>query len=128
MVAAAEVLTEWLGEKELSTLGGVSQEKTIELFERQLGKLPEKRVCCTAVVVEAVKSALKYHREQRLEEFQGEKALICTCFGVSEETIAKVINDHDLTDVADVSKITRAGSGCGACQMLIRELIDIRFD
>ena len=32
MVAAAEVLTEWLGEKELSTLGGVSLEKTIELF------------------------------------------------------------------------------------------------
>ncbi|HEX2640578.1 MAG TPA: (2Fe-2S)-binding protein [Pyrinomonadaceae bacterium] len=128
MVAAAEVLTAWLGGKELSTLGGMTLEKATELFESQLGKLPENRIYCTAVVVEAAKSALNHHRARRIEEFQGEKALVCTCFGVSEETIAKVINEHDLTDVSDVSKLTRAGSGCGACQMLIRELVDIRFD
>jgi NifU-like protein len=68
------------------------------------------------------------YRRHRIEEFQGEKALICTCFGVSEETIVNVIAENDLTDVDEVSGLCRAGSGCGSCRMLIAELIDSQAD
>jgi NifU-like protein len=66
------------------------------------------------------------YRARRIEEFQGEKALICTCFGVSEETIIGAIAENGFTEVEQVSKAYRAGSGCGSCRFLIQELIDMR--
>jgi len=67
------------------------------------------------------------YRERRVEEFQGEKALICTCFGVSEETIVTAISENSLSDVDQVVDLCRAGSGCGSCRMLIQELVDMRL-
>jgi NifU-like protein len=60
----------------------------------------------------------------QIEEFTGEKALICTCFGVSEETIERVIANNRCETVEEVSQKCNAGSGCGSCQPLIQEIID----
>lgn len=79
---------------------------------------------CSSAVVKAVRSAFADHRTQRVEEFRGEKALICTCFGVTEETIEEFISSSHPIDVIGVSASLRAGSGCGACRMLIQEIID----
>jgi NifU-like protein len=68
------------------------------------------------------------YRELRIEEFVGEKALICTCFGVSEQAIIQSIEEYSLTDVEEVAGRCRAGSGCGSCRMLIQELIDTAGD
>jgi NifU-like protein len=125
MVAAAEVLINLLYEKELRSLGGMHAAGMLQAVEKELGKLPDGRKHCAAVVIESLKSALADHRSRRLEEFQGEKAVICTCFGVSEETIAELIVENQLTDVNEVSEIVRAGSGCGACRLLIQEMLDV---
>jgi len=78
---------------------------------------------CFDLALEAFRSALADHRNRTIEEFRGEKALICTCFGVTEETIVGVI-EAGASDVSQVSAACNAGLGCGSCQMLIRELID----
>jgi NAD(P)H-nitrite reductase large subunit len=78
---------------------------------------------CFEIVLEAFRSALADHRNRTIEEFRGEKALVCTCFGVTEETVVNLI-EAGASDVSEVSAASNAGSGCGSCQMLIRELID----
>ena len=63
-------------------------------------------------------------RARQIEEFTGEKALICTCFGVSEETIEKAVAANKLETVEDVIDVCNAGGGCGSCRFLIQEIID----
>lgn len=126
MVAAADVLCEWLRGKELSELHGLNDDELFGAMQIDLGVFPVDRSQCAAVVFGALRSAMARHRERRIEEFQGEKALICTCFGISEESIERAIKDNDFTEVGQVADAMRAGSGCGSCRFLIQELIDMR--
>lgn len=126
LIAAAETLSAMLTDTALTDLKGARDPDLATRISRELGEFPDERVQCGDLVLEAFHSALANYREHVIEEFQGEKALICTCFGVSEETIIKVIEENKLNDVADVSAVCNAGLGCGSCQMLIRELIEGR--
>jgi NAD(P)H-nitrite reductase large subunit len=63
-------------------------------------------------------------RAFQIEEWSGEKALICTCFGVSEETIENLVKENSLETIEEVTAACNAGGGCGSCQPLIQEIID----
>lgn len=128
MIAAAGAVSKLLSGKDLRDLHGMDIGEMLNEIEAQTVAFPADRIQCGEVVIEALKNALAEYRRYRIEEFQGEKALICTCFGVSEETISKVITESHATDVSTVSAVCRAGSGCGSCQMLIREMIDTLID
>jgi NifU-like protein len=54
----------------------------------------------------------------------GEAALICTCFGVTDDRIREMIASRRARTVRQVGELTNAGTGCGSCQMLIREILD----
>ncbi len=124
MVAAADVITEKLIGIKLTDL---HRHKEIEgWFEPGLEDFPLNKVQCGESVIEAFKDALADYRSSVLEEFQGEKALICTCFGVSEEKIIEVISENNVEDADEVGSICNAGRGCGSCQMIIQEMIDMQ--
>jgi NifU-like protein len=124
MVAAADVMAEKLAGKELTGLHSLDEDEFIESAEANLGKFPPERRRCIHVVLEAVRAALADYRALLIEEFRGEKALICTCFGVSEETIEAFVSEHRPESVDEVTVATRAGAGCGSCRMLIQDMID----
>jgi NifU-like protein len=122
MIAAAESLSAAVRGKRLTHLHGTAPLESI-IFEA-LGRLPADRTHCVHVPADAFRRALARYRSKIVEEFQGEKALICTCFGVSEETILEIVERDGVLDVSDVTAACNAGSGCGSCRMLIQELID----
>jgi NifU-like protein len=124
MIASAEAMSDLFRGRELRGLHGTDSAEIMESIRAVLGTFPEERIQCAEVAIEALKNAFADYRRYRIEEFQGEKALICTCFGVSEESIAKVIAESGASEVSTVSAICRAGSGCGSCRMLIQEMID----
>ena len=124
MTAAADALCEQLTGQNLMELHGLPEAELTDQVAAKLGRFPTGRVQCAGVVFDALRAALGKYRASLIEEFQGEKALICTCFGVTEETLTGEISARGLTDVEDVAKLTKAGSGCGSCRMLIQELID----
>ena len=125
MIAAADVTAEQLTGRELTDLHSLDEEEFIGQIEAQVGQFPAERRQCSHIVLEAVRAALADHRSLLIEEFRGERALICTCFGVSEETLETFISANSPRSVHDVTAACRAGSGCGSCRMLIQEMIDI---
>ncbi len=126
MIAAADVLCDKLRGKALAELHGLSDDELMRTIGDELGAFPGERTQCAGVVFQSLRNAMSLYREHRIEEFQGEKALICTCFGVSEESIIAAISENGYTEVEQVSEAHRAGSGCGSCRFLIQELIDMR--
>lgn len=123
MVASAETIAQYLEKKDLRDLHGL--EGSAERLLQNLGDFPGERLQCCNVVIEAVAKAFADQRQKQIDEFRGEKPLICTCFGVSEETVEAVIREIQPEDVSDVSAVCKAGAGCGSCHFLIREMIDI---
>ena len=122
MVAAADAMCKQLNSANLSELHGLEGFESV--FNELFGRIPVPRSNCVNAVIEAAKASFQDHRQRVLEEFAGEKALICTCFGISEDAILNFINSAHPISVQEVSDACRAGSGCGSCRMIIQELID----
>lgn len=125
-IAAADVLAEKIVGKNLTTLHGLNELKAE--IEIELEKFPVSRKHCLEISIDALSQAFNDFRALQIEEFAGEKALICTCFGVSEETIEKIIVENEVETVEDIGEICHAGTGCGSCQFLIQEMLDARND
>ena len=127
MTAAADILAEKLISRQLTDLHGLKNDELIELVYSALGEMSDLRRDCIAACIEAFRSALSAYRIARIDEFSGEKALICTCFGVTEERVEAVIRETSAETVDDVADACNAGSGCGSCRMMIEEMIDGRL-
>lgn len=95
-----------------------------ELAEDELGKFPAARKNCLELVWQTWQAAVNNFRAAQPLVWNGEEALICSCFGVSELTIENVIAENLLGTIEDVAQMCRAGSGCGSCQPLIQEILD----
>ena len=124
MIAAADTVAEMLAGRKLTDLHGLGHDEHERLVLDELEAFPPNRKQCAELVFTALKDALADYRAYFIEEFSGDKALICTCFGVSEEAIEAYIDANSPASVSNVTDATRAGGGCGSCQMLIQELID----
>jgi NifU-like protein len=123
-IAAADVLAEKIVGRKLNELHGFDRSILANEIERELEKFPDNRKHCIAICMDAIRAAFNDFRSFQIEEFTGEKALICTCFGVSEETIEKVIAENQVEAIEEVTEICNAGGGCGSCQPLIQEILD----
>lgn len=122
--AAADVLAEKIKGEKLTGLHGLDENELQTQIEAELGRFPESRRHCAEICLDAMHRAFSGLRARQIEEFTGEKALICTCFGVSEETIEKAVAANKLETVEDVIDVCNAGGGCGSCRFLIQEIID----
>ena len=125
-IAAAEILAGSIREKHLTDLHGLDDDRLLHRIEAELGAFSEDRGHCSRMCIEALQNAFAQYRLAKLEEFRGEKPLICTCFGISEESVEACIEQNALQTVDQVSEMCRAGQGCGSCRMLIQEIIDSR--
>ncbi|MDQ2719884.1 MAG: nitrite reductase large subunit NirB [Bacteroidota bacterium] len=51
-------------------------------------------------------------------------ALICSCEGVSKGAICSTVKDYRIADLDGVKKITKAGTGCGGCVPMVKDIIN----
>jgi NifU-like protein len=104
--------------------------KTLEDAERitnddiaaYLGGLPEAKMHCSVMGMEALQKAVAQYRKQpfALEE---EGKIVCKCFGVTDRLIEKVIREQNLHTVEEVTHFTKAGGGCRGCHREIEAII-----
>ncbi|MBX3256028.1 MAG: nitrite reductase large subunit NirB [Chitinophagaceae bacterium] len=67
-------------------------------------------------------------REAQKEEGAGVQALpgdalICSCEGVSKDIICQSVTEHGCETVDAIKKCTKAGTGCGGCLPMVKDLM-----
>lgn len=115
MIAAAVELTDRLSGRSLQGLEGFEDPGQGD----EVGG-------CAETAADALRSALAAYRDRQVAEFIGERALICSCFGIGEDAIEAALRDPEVHSLDDLMDTTRAGTGCGSCRMLLVEMLDAR--
>jgi NifU-like protein len=93
---------------------------------KKLGGLPDQTMHCSVMGQEALEAAIAdYYSRKGGTAPQSQKGnIVCTCFGVTDEDIRKVVHENDLTTVEEVTNFCKAGGGCGGCKGRIAELVE----
>ncbi len=124
MVASSEALSRNIEGRRLDDLHALDVSELLDQVANELGEFPSPRRQCAAIAIQALRGAFADHRTRVIEEFRGERPLICTCFGVSEDAIVKMVESGKAVSADEVFSLTRAGTGCGSCRMLIDEIVE----
>jgi NifU-like protein len=123
LIAYASVVTEiirGLTTAEAAAASNLLQETLREYF----GSPPREKEHCVLLCAEALREAVARYSQRVRDEWTGEEALICTCFGISEKRIEQLIADRSLHTVREVTMACNAGGGCQSCGPLIEEILE----
>jgi NifU-like protein len=126
-IASASALTELLKGKTVEEASKLTNQDIADY----LGSLPEAKMHCSVMGMEAFQAALadirKKHPDYPLPgapKLEGEDRIVCECFQVTEKTIREVIRLNHLTTVEQVTFYTKAGGGCRGCVGEIQAILD----
>lgn len=119
-IASSSALTEMIKGLTLDEALNVSNKD----IANYLGGLPEAKMHCSVMGQEALESAIYKYRGIEVEAHEDDDGvLICSCFGISENRIRRVIIENDLVSVEQVTNYVKAGGGCGSCLAGIEDIL-----
>ena len=121
LISSLSVLTERVWGKSTAEAANIGQTPDRLLAELKPGS---NNLHCARLACDALVAAIRSYSDAARSEWNGEEALICTCFFVSEQTIEREIRSKGLTTVREVTSACNAGGGCGSCQQLILEILE----
>jgi NifU-like protein len=116
-IAAASALTEMIKGMPVEEAAKITNQDIADF----LGGLPKEKIHCSVMGREALEKAIANYRG--IPTTGVEEKIICECFGVTEDEIARVVRENDLKTVEEVTNYTKAGGGCGGCHEAIEEII-----
>jgi len=119
-IATSSVLTELIKGKTLEEAMKVTNKEIAEY----LGGLPEQKMHCSVMGREALEAAIDNYRTGGKGKREIEGTIVCTCFGVTDKEIERVVRENDLTTVEQVTNYCKAGGGCGGCHGEIEKIIE----
>ncbi|MDB9374776.1 Fe-S cluster assembly protein NifU [Nodularia sphaerocarpa] len=120
-IASSSALTEMVK--------GLTLDEALKISNKEiadyLGGLPEAKMHCSVMGQEALEAAIYNYRGIALptHDDDDEGALICSCFGITEAKIRRVVVENHLTDAEQVTNYVKAGGGCGSCLASIDDII-----
>ena len=121
LVATLSIATERIHGMSTADAALIGQEPQALITE--FGFTEDKRHC-VRLACDTLVAAIREYSDAARSEWNGDEALICTCFFISETTIEREIKLGGLTTVSEVTKACNAGGGCGSCQPLIVEILE----
>ena len=119
-IATSSVLTEMIKGMTIDEASKVTNKDIADY----LGGLPEQKMHCSVMGREALEAAIENYQSGGKKKHELEGNVICTCFGVTDKEIKRVIRENNLTTVEDVTNYCKAGGGCGGCQAEIEKMIE----
>lgn len=130
-IASASALTEMAKGKTVAE----AEKLTNQDIAGFLGELPEEKMHCSVMGMEAMQAALANcrglpapavsdhsHNPHATPDPKLDR-IVCHCFQVTERKIREVIEMNDLKTVDQVTHYCKAGGGCGGCKDEIDEII-----
>ena len=121
LVASASLLTEQVIGKTTGDAAAFGQQP--ELLAN-LVTIENGRADCAALACQGLLTAIASYSDSVRDEWNGDEALICTCFGVSERTIEREIQEKQLQTISEVTRECNAGAGCRSCYPLIQDIME----
>jgi len=122
LVSGASLLTETVKNKAVAEAALFAQSAAQTAWPSS--EIPSARAACIKLCCDALLSAIQHFSDSQRAQWNGDDALICSCFGVSESTIEREIEARDLTTIAEVTRACRAGAGCRSCYSLIEDILE----
>ena len=122
-IASSSALTELVKGMTLDEAKKVTNQDIVKL----LGELPEAKMHCSVMGMEALQAAIAQYRGEPNpfeNDREHEGKLVCKCFGVSDVKILKVAKENNLHQASEVTNYCKAGGACGACLGEIQRLLD----
>ncbi len=122
-IASSSVLTELVKGMKLEDAAKITNKGIVDM----LGELPEEKMHCSVMGMEALQAAIANYRGEKSpagKDESEEGRLVCKCFGVTDAKIRKVAIENRLHSVEDITNYTKAGGACGACLDEIQEILD----
>ena len=117
-IASSSVLTEMIIGKTLEEASKITN-RDIAAY---LGGLPEEKMHCSVMGMEALEAAIANYRGGGSEKKDYE--IVYKCFGVTDREIERVALQNHLTTVDDITHYTKAGGGCRKCHDKIKAVLD----
>ncbi len=118
-IASSSVLTELIKGKTIED----AEKVTNDDIAKYLGGLPKEKMHCSVMGRDALEAAIaNYRGEKPAVKEQGR--IVCTCFGVTDTKIARVVRENRLRTPEEVTHYCKAGGGCGGCIGEIQAIID----
>ncbi len=120
-IASSSVMTEMIKGLTLDEASKITNKDIVD----KLGGLPDAKMHCSVMGMEALQAAIENYRcgkGKTQKKIEGK--IVCTCFGVTDKEIEKVVIENNLETVEQVTNYCKAGGGCGSCRGEIQMLID----
>ena len=124
LVASASLMTEIIRGLTTAEAAAAASHLLQETLMEHFGAPPAEKQHCALLACEALRESVAYYSRRVRDEWTGEEALICTCFGISEKRIEQVISEKSLSTLREVTRACNAGGGCGSCHPLIEEILE----
>jgi len=121
LIASLSILTEGIETISTSDAAAIAND---DVAVRSKLDLDRNHSHCVDLARDVLLRAIREYSNATRAEWNGDDALICTCFFVSEQTIESEIKKRGLTTVREVTQACNAGGGCGSCQPLIVEILE----
>lgn len=126
-IASSSVLTELVVGMTLEEAAKVTNKDIV----KHLGTLPEEKMHCSVMGMEALQAAIADYKKRHGEAVQEtsgdddhEGRIVCRCFGVTDVKIRKVAKENNLRTAEQITQYTKAGGACGSCLDKIQTILD----
>jgi NifU-like protein len=132
-IASASALTELVKGMTLEEAEQITNQNIADF----LGQLPEEKMHCSVMGMEALQAAIANlrgesdgkvtsgeHDATKHYDPEGLDRTVCFCFSVTERKIREVAEANNLETVEQVTNYCKAGGGCGGCRPEIQKILD----
>ena len=121
-IASSSALTELVKGMTLEEAAQVTNQDIVAL----LGELPEAKMHCSVMGMEALQAAIANYRGEEVADNgdDHEGAIICRCFGVTDTKIRNVARQNNLHQATEITNFCKAGGACGSCLDEIQRVLD----
>ena len=118
-IASSSALTEMIKGLTLDQASKLTNDDIADFLEG----LPEAKMHCSVMGMEALQKAIAGYRGEKFV-LEDEGQVVCRCFGVTDRLIEKVVRDHHLKTIEEVTHYCKAGGGCRGCHGEIQTILD----